>query len=251
MPIVGPTPSSREDAVFETTHWSLVRTAAETGKPAAPAALDRLCALYWPALHAFLCRKGYSAPEAEDLVQGFFEHFLAGEYLRSVAPDKGRFRSFLLASLRHFVANEQRDRRTQRRGGGNLHIALPLNGNGNNDSAESRLRTEPTPEELFDRNWGETIIREASRQLRDEYERRGRLEIYSTIRTWLAREVKPGEYATAAERLRTTEGAIAAAAHRMRNRFRELVRREVAQTVQSPGEIADEMRYLLRVLTVQ
>lgn len=231
---------------FTTTRWTVVLQAA--GAESGPnEALEQLCRVYWPPLYAFLRRRGYSSHEAEDVVQGFFERFLAKDYLRDVSPEKGRFRSFLLASLRHFAANVRRDRQTERRGGGVPHLDLD-----NPEIAarcEAALEADCRPEVVFDRVWAETIMDRAARQLRRDQVESGKAGVYEVIRVWLATEPRPGAYAAAATKLGMTEGAIATAVYRLRQRFRELVRAEVAHTVLSPTDVESELTYLLDVLS--
>jgi RNA polymerase sigma-70 factor (ECF subfamily) len=234
-------------ASFATTHWSVVLSASERASPEAAEALEKLCRAYWPPLYAFLRRQGQSAHDAKDIVQGFFERFLAKDYLREVSPDKGRFRSFLLVSLRHYTANLRRDARTERRGGSLIH--MDIDEPGVIARCEAALQTDHRPEVVFDRVWAETLMDTAARQLRDDYFKDGKAKYYETIRVWLASEPHPGEYAAVAQSHDMSEGAVAVAVHRLRQRFRHLIRAQVAHTVQSPAEVEDEMRYLLEVLT--
>jgi RNA polymerase sigma-70 factor (ECF subfamily) len=214
---------------------------------AASQALEALCRTYWPPLYTFLRCQGYAPDDAADAVQGFFERFLARDSLQAVSPEKGRFRSFLLASLRHYTANLRRDRRAARRGGGAVHVALDDPDPG--ARCEAALQTAARPEAAFDRVWAQTVMETAARRLRSEYVDDGRRELHERLRGWLAREARPGDYAVPAHALGMSEGAVAVAVHRLRHRFRELVRAEVAHTVQAPAEIDAEMRYLLEVLT--
>jgi RNA polymerase sigma-70 factor (ECF subfamily) len=233
--------------VFLTTRWTMVLNARDPTDEAVSPALSSLCRTYWPPLYAFLRRQGYSSHDAQDLVQGFFERFLDRDYLRSVDRDKGRFRSFLLVSLRHFVANTQRDERAQRRGGGAHRISLDEPGV--IERCEAGLGSETAPELALDREWAETVMTQAARRLRSEFESRQKGALYETLRGWLAKEPEIGEYARTAPSLGLTEGALAAAVFRMRQRFRELVREEVAHTVRTPEAVDDEMRYLAEVMT--
>ncbi len=232
--------------VFATTQWSVV-LGARCGAPEVREALARLCQTYWPPLFAFLRRQGYSAHDAEDLVQGFFERLLAEDFLRDVAREKGRFRSFLLAALRHHVANVHRHERTQRRGGSFPHVALDHPGV--LDRCEAALATGCAPELVFDRVWAETVLAQAASRLREEYAASGRDCLYEGIRRWLAVEAAPGEYASAAPGLAISEGALAVAVHRLRQRYRHLARAQVAETVRAPGDIDEELQHLLRVMS--
>jgi DNA-directed RNA polymerase specialized sigma24 family protein len=221
-------------------------SARDRANPAAPEALAQLCRTYWPPLFVFLRRGGHSPADAEDLVQGFFEELLARETLRHVAREKGRFRSFLLKSLRHHVANQHRDRRTQRRGGGLLHITL--DDPALRERCEQALQAGGTSAEVFDRVWAQTTMAAAAAALRQEYEQSGRAALYAVVHRWLAAEAHPGDYTAAAPSLGLTEGALAAAVFRLRQRFRQLIRQEIAHTVQSPLEVDEELRHLLKVL---
>ena len=232
---------------FATTCWTEVLSARADGMPAVGDALARLCASYWPPLYAFLRRDGCSPDEAEDLVQGFFEQFIAGDYLRDVSRDKGRFRSFLLGCLKHYAANVRRDRRTQRRGGAIPHFALE-----DPDvlaRCEAALATQPPDDPIFDQVWAETIMHKSVERLRREYADAGKEALFGKLCSWLVAEAKPGDYAREGPGLGLNEGALAAAVFRLRQRFRQFIREEVGNTVQSPADIDSEMRYLLETLT--
>lgn len=225
---------------FLTTRWSVVLEAREAGQAGAEAAWAALCGAYWAPLRAYLRRTGVPPADAEDLVQGFFERLLARDSLREVAPEKGRFRFFLLAALRHHVLNRVRDSRAQRRGGGAAHVPWDEREGGGGERAA---------ELAYDREWARTVMENAARRLRQGYEAGGRGALFEQLRPWLAREAQPGEYARCASALGMTEGSMAVAVHRLRHRFRSLIREEVALTVPSAGEIDEEMRHLFRVLT--
>lgn len=237
----------QRESIFSTTHWTVVLSARDGGTGVADEPLAALCRTYWPPLYAFLRKQGFSAQEAEDLVQGFFEKFLARDYLRDVAREKGRFRSFLLASLRHYVSNELRAYRAQRRGGGQL--AIPLDDPGVRERCEATAALLAEPEAAYDRVWATTLMDRAAHALRSEFAESGRLTLFESLRVWLVREPAVGEYADVGPRLGMTEGALAVAVLRMRRRFRELIRTEVAHTVQRPDQIDEEMSHMLRVLT--
>lgn len=238
---------SHQPEAFATTHWSTVLSArGREARTEVDAALTRLCQTYWPPLFVFLRRQGYSPHDAEDLVQGFFERFLAEDFIRDVAREKGRFRSFLLASLRHHVANVRRHQQSQRRGGRCVHTTL--DDPGITERCEAALATEAEPELTYDRLWAETVLAEAAAELRREYAEAGKWALYDAVRGWLVVEARPGEYASVAPRLGMTDGALAVTVHRLRQRFRQIVRSQVAHTVQSPEEIEDELRHLLQVL---
>ncbi|MCP5517466.1 MAG: sigma-70 family RNA polymerase sigma factor [Verrucomicrobiales bacterium] len=233
-------------AAFSTTQWTVVLSARAADGEASWQALRQLCQTYWAPLYAFLRRQGCSPADAEDFVQGFFEKLLASGALASVARDKGRFRSFLLKALQHHVANTQRNRRAQRRGGTAEHLSL--NDDAALDRCEESLKTAAPPETVFDRVWARTVISNAARDLRLDYEESGRGPLFEVLGRWLATEARAGEYAVYAPGLGLSEAALAAVVFRMRRRFREIVRAHVAQTVLSPADIDDEMNYLLRIL---
>jgi RNA polymerase sigma-70 factor (ECF subfamily) len=232
---------------FATTCWTEVLAARAESTPAPEEALARLCSAYWPPLYAFMRRNGCTAEEAEDLVQGFFEQFIVGDYLRDVSRDKGRFRSFLLACLKHYAANVRREGRTQRRGGSSPHF--PLADPAAFERCEVALVTQPADDSVFDLVWAETIMRNAMARLRQEYSEAGKEAFFGTLSHWLVAEAKAGDYGRAAPGLGLSEGALAAAIFRLRQRFRQLVRNEVGNTVQSPADIDAEMKYLLETLT--
>jgi RNA polymerase sigma-70 factor (ECF subfamily) len=234
------------DGVFATTCWTEVLSARAEGLPAGGGeALARLCAAYWPPLYAFLRREGYAQEEAEDLAQGFFERFIAGDYLRDVSRDKGRFRSFLLGCLKHYAANVRRESRTQRRGGSSPHFSL--GDPAMMERCEATLALQPAESSVFDRIWAETIMQRSVERLKQEYV--GKEALFTKLCHWLAVEVKAGDYAREAPSLGLTEGAMAAAVFRLRQRFRQFVREEVGNTVQSPADIDGEMHYLFETLT--
>jgi RNA polymerase sigma-70 factor (ECF subfamily) len=235
------------DDVFATTHWSVVLAIGEQADRAGDEALTKLCQAYWPPLFAYLRRQGYSAHDAEDLVQGFFQRFMVEEFWRDVGREKGRFRSFLLASLRHHVANVHRHERTQRRGGSRIHVTLDEPGIA--ERCDAALATQAVPELVFDRVWAETVLAQAAAELRREYTEAGKAALYDVLRRWLAAEAKAGEYASVAPTVGLTEGALAVAVHRLRSRFQKLVRAQVAHTVAAPGDVEVELRHLIGVLT--
>jgi len=229
-------------AQFTTTHWSVVRAAPESAS-----ALETLCCTYWYPLYAYVRRRGHSPEEAEDLTQEFFARLLAGKDLSGVDRAKGKFRSFLLAALNHFLANEWDRATAAKRGGDQVLISL------DDDNAEERYRMEPsvevTPEKLFERSWARTIMAQALAQLRAEYAADGKTQQFEQIKCFLTEETAEGGYSSVAAQLKTSTGAVAVAVHRMRQRYRELVRHEIARTVTTPVELEDEIRQLLAALS--
>lgn len=231
---------------FATTSWTVVLSAQNHHDPHASEAMSRLCRTYWPPLYAFLRRRGYSPHDSEDLVQGFFERFLEGDFLRDVLPERGRFRSFLLAALRHYTANTHRKDHTYKRGGKHAHLSV--HDQDTLDRCEQALATTAHEDCLFDRIWADTVMQHAARALQREYQESGRGSLFTILQIWLAVEAKPGDYARVSSELHLSENAVAAAVYRMRQRYREIVREQVAHTVQSPTEIDEEMHHLLTTL---
>jgi len=239
-------PASRESIDwFVTTHWSVVQATRE-GTPAAEQALEKLCLTYWYPLYAYVRRKGHDEHEAQDLTQEFFARLLARNDLAALHPSRGKFRAFLLAAMNHFLANEWRKAGTLKRGAGQIPLSLDTS------LAEQRYGATPsveaTPERLFDRHWAESILERAARQLRDEYIRDGREVVFRELNALLSSPAVVGDYAALSARLQMTESAVAKTVERLRRRYRDLVRQEVAQTVTTRAELEEEMRYLLEVL---
>jgi RNA polymerase sigma-70 factor (ECF subfamily) len=227
---------------FATTHWSLVLAAARDNRPAARAALAKLCETYWHPLYYYVRRRGYRPEEAQDLTQEFFATLLAKGYLRVADPGRGRFRSFLLASLNHFLANEWDRGRTQKRGGGRKAISLDL------PDAESRYSLEPddnlTAEKLYERQWALALLDQVLAELRQEFVREGKQRLFDRLKGFLGGAAAETSYAAVAGELDMTEGAVKMALHRLRRQYRRVLRAEIAQTVGSPEEIDDEIRHL-------
>ena len=233
-------------AIFATTHWSVVLAAQVAHTPPAAEALEKLCHTYWNPLYAYVRREGSSAADAQDLTQEFFARLLQKNYLAQVAAQKGKFRSFLLAALRHFLS-DQRDRaRAVKRGGGADCLSLDA------QTAEECYRLEPVDrmdaEKIYERRWAMTLLEQALTRLRDENVAAGKTELFERLRSFVAgeNEVSCGE---AAAQLDLTESAVKSALHRLRQRYRELVREEIAHTVADPAEIDIELRYLIAVLS--
>lgn len=223
----------------------MVRAAGTAGAPEARRALSELCQAYWPPLYAFLRRRGCSVEEAEDVVQGFFADLLERDDLRSLAPERGRFRAFLLASVKHFLANERDRARTLKRGGGRKLIPLDVAAL----EARSGLAGPEggSPEAQFDRAWALTLLERVREQLRGECAAAGKGERFAHLGVFLTEETET-RLADAAAALGMTVGAAKVTVHRLRQRFRELLRAEIAHTVDSAEEIDDEIRSLFEAL---
>lgn len=242
-------PNSSEPGVaghFQTTLWTMVVHAGQSDSTRAREALAQLCQTYWYPLYAFVRRQGHPVHDAQDLTQAFFSRLLEKHALGQVDREKGKFRSFLLASLKNFLANEWDKEQAQKRGGGQAVISLDHN------SAESRYGLEPghdlSPDKIFERRWALTLLEQVLARLRDEYCSVGKADLFEQLKTTLTGESGSASYASIAERLGMTEGAIKVAAHRLRHRYRDLIRAEIAQTVASAEDVDDELRHLLSVL---
>jgi DNA-directed RNA polymerase specialized sigma24 family protein len=231
---------------FAETRWSIVAAARDAGAGSSyRRAMEELARSYWPPLYAYLRRHGQSPEQAEDLTQAFFARLIEKNDLSAVDAAKGKFRSFVLAALKHFVANEHDKERAQKRGGGVRTVSLDIG------VADSECGFDPvdpsTPEQVFNRQWALAVLNMVVDRLRGEYVQRDQLPLFESLHGTLTGEVTAG-YATLAGRLGTTEGALQVAAHRMRKRYRQLLREEVAQTVSDPSLVDDELRDLLKCL---
>src|SRR5215472_662837 len=230
---------------FPTTRWTLVIAAGDPHRKEARAALVSLCENYWYPLYAYLRRRGYPADRAQDLTQGFFIRLLEGRYLDRADPGKGRFRAFLLTSLKFFVADEDDRRRARKRGGG---MVVPLEFS----SGEERYQREPahdeTPERIYERRWALSVLDRVVEKLRNEFVQHGRPDHFERLKVFLLGQ-SDAPYAALAREMNTTEGALKVAIHRLRKRYRELFRQEIADTVADPTEVESELRYLADVLS--
>jgi RNA polymerase sigma factor (sigma-70 family) len=231
---------------FLSTHWSVVLAAGDSQAPQTSQALEKLCRAYWYPLYAHVRRQGFDAHEAQDLTQAFFAFVLEKRALSKVDPAKGKFRSFLLASLNNFLNNERDKARRLKRGGGAEIISLDA------EPAEQRYLAEPvhgeTPERIFERRWAHAVVEQVTRNLLEEFTAAGLAQRYEVLRDFLVGEPRDGSYEDAAGRLGMSVSAVTSAIYRARQRFRELFRAEIANTVATPEEIDDEIRYLLSAL---
>jgi RNA polymerase sigma factor (sigma-70 family) len=232
---------------FVTTHWSVVLAAGRGDSTRASAALEKLCRNYWYPLYAFVRRLGHGAHDAEDLVQSFFAICLEKNYLGTADQTKGRFRSFLLIALKRFLANEWDKARTLKRGGKQTSISL------DSLAAEQRYALEPvdhlSADKLFERRWALTLLDQVVARLRDEQAASGKLEQFEQLKECITAAGRGTPYADSATRLGMSEGAVKVAVHRLRQRYRELLEEEIANTVASPEEIEEERRHLLAALS--
>jgi RNA polymerase sigma-70 factor (ECF subfamily) len=233
-------------AAFVTTHWSVVLAAGRSDTPRAKEALSKLCQTYWYPLYAYARARGYGREDAQDLTQEFFARLLEKNWIGSAEREKGRFRSFLLTVMKRFLADEWDKARAEKRGGGVPLLSLEF------DTAERRLRHEPadevTPERSFERRWALTLLGEVLKQLQEENEREGNAELFAELNPCLIGERTSLPYTELAKKLALSESAVKSAVHRLRQRYRKLLREEIAQTVATPGEVDDELRHLLAVL---
>jgi RNA polymerase sigma factor (sigma-70 family) len=240
-------PGAVGQSLFATTHWSVVLAAADEETPEAAAALERLCSTYWYPLYAFIRRQGYEIADAQDSTQAFFAHLLRKDFLRGVAPEKGRFRSFLLACLKHFLADEWEKARTAKRGG--TGPELRLDWAQAEECYQLEARVEANPESLYERRWALDLLERVLDQLRDEAVASGKGAVFDQLQGCLLGEHRTETYAQLGARLGLSETAVKVTVHRLRQRYRELLREQIAHTVTRPEEIDDEMRYLFEVVS--
>ncbi len=232
---------------FHTTHWSVVRAAGAGDSRVARRALENLCETYWFPLYAFVRRSGADPDAARDLTQGFFARLIEKRDYLAADPDRGRFRSFLLAALKHYLANQRARERALKRGGGRELLPIDF------ELADERYRAEPghdlTPERAFERNWARALLARTFDRLGEHYHGRGQGALFERLRDLLVADADGPSRSQIAATLGMTEGALKVALHRMRQRFREQLRHEVAETVTDPETAQDELRHLLTALS--
>jgi DNA-directed RNA polymerase specialized sigma24 family protein len=232
---------------FTTTHWSVVLAAGQCGTAQSAPALEALCRTYWFPLYAFVCRRGYEEHEAQDLTQEFFARLLEKEYLRAVDRGKGKFRSFLLAALEHFLAKEWRRANAQKRGGG--VSLLPLDDQSTGLGAVQVAAPGLSAEEFFDQQWAIAVLEQAVGKLQREFKAAGKEALFEELKIYLTGERQATSYVDMAVKLKTTEAALKMSVSRMRHRYGELLRAEIASTVSSPEEVEEELRALFAALS--
>ncbi len=232
--------------VFATTRWSVVMAAGAGDSPPARQALEALCRAYWYPIYVYVRRKGYGPDEAQDLTQEFFVQVISKEHLRLADQNKGRFRNFLLALLDHFLAREWVRARRLKRGGQFQFVSL------SEPTPEERYRHEPvdeeTPEKKFLKRWALTVLANALAALAGEAERLGKGALFAAARGFLTDDPEDGTYGALSGALGMTEGAARVAVHRLRRRYGEILREEIAQTVDGSDQVEEELRYLMAVL---
>jgi RNA polymerase sigma-70 factor (ECF subfamily) len=236
-------------APFATTHWSVVVAAGAPGTPEAQEALATLCRTYWYPLYAFVRRQGANPEDAQDLTQGFFAQLLEKDYLRVADAERGKFRSFLLTAFKHFLAKERERANALKRGGGRKTLPLDV------QAGETRYRREPahdwTPEKIYERRWTLTLLDQVLTQLQEEYVRTGKGTVFDRLKEYLTGEKGRPPYAQAALELEMTEGAVKVAVHRLRHRYRELLRAAIGHTVADAADIDDELLNLFAAVRSQ
>ena len=234
------------NSAFAATHWSIVLAAARSDTPRARDALSKLCQTYWYPLYGYVRGRGHSREDAQDLTQEFFARLLEKNWVGRADRDKGRFRSFLLTAMKRFLADEWDKARAQKRGGGVPLLSLQF------DAAETRWCHEPadeaTPEQSFERRWVLTLLDDVLQRLRTDYEQEGNTALFAELNPCLVGERTALPYAELAGKLALSESAVKSAVHRLRRRYRKLLRDEIAQTVADPGEVDEELRHLFAVL---
>lgn len=227
---------------FLTTHWSVVLSAQNPESPQSAEALSKLCSTYWFPLYAFVRRQGRSPHDAQDLTQEFFSRLLEKDYLKSAAREKGKFRTFLLVALKRFLANDWDRQHAEKRGGFAPVVSI------DQELAESRFESEPShnqqPDVLFDRQWAMTLLEHTMKRLQEEYVTSGRARFFEFLRGALARDESALPYAQIAGQLNLSEAAVKMAVQRLRARYREILRAEIAETVSAPDEVEEEIRHL-------
>jgi RNA polymerase sigma-70 factor (ECF subfamily) len=238
--------AQRIAAGFATTRWSIVVSAARRSSTKSRRALEELCEAYWLPLYAYVRRRVPDIHEAQDLTQAFFAELLENNYLGSATPERGRFRAFLLTAFKHFLSKEWEKAKAQKRGGGRTPISLDF------AAADSSLRVEPaaalTPEQIYDQQWAIALLSHILNRLRDELQEARRTGHFDELKGFIIGDHAGTTYADVARRLNMTEAAAKKAASRLRQRYRELLRDEIAETVATPGEIEDEIRNLFATL---
>jgi RNA polymerase sigma factor (sigma-70 family) len=232
---------------FPTTRWSLILSSASDSRSQAESALGELCRAYWYPVYSFIRARSSSADQAQDLTQDFFVYLLKGTVFASADPAVGRFRSFLTTAVRNFLADQADRRNAIKRGGGVVTVPIDLT------AAEERfardLHHNDTPERIFDRQWALTLVSQACGQLQDALAREGKEPLFHHLRAFLPGGSDPPSYANLAAELKTTESSVKVTIHRLRRRYRDLLRANVSHTLADPKDVDEEIRFLLKSLS--
>jgi RNA polymerase sigma factor (sigma-70 family) len=238
--------AERADRTFQTTHWSVILSAGDLASANNRQALSQFCQAYWEPVYAYVRRRGKRPEDAEDLTQDFFAWFLENEVLSKVRRQGGKFRSYLLTVLPHFLANEWNRDNAQKRGGGKMIVAF-------DEEVEARyqkgLSEDATPEELFDRKWAFSVLDQVRKRLREEYCAKGQGQLYDVLQGFLPGAEQQAPYEGASQALGMTEEAVRMAVHRLRRRWGKFLREEVAARGTKPEEVDEEIRYLLDIMS--
>ena len=236
-----------QSPVFATTHWSVVLTAGDESSPQVEAALTSLCRSYWLPVYAFVRKRGHSPEQAQDLTQAFFANFLEKQHVMKANRERGRFRSFLMTSVENFLRNEHDRAQAQKRGGGRQHISL------DEQDAEARFLCEPIteadPAKAFEQRWAATLLSNVLGRLQAEFGANGRGDLFEALQAHLWGDAESTPYPELAERFGLSLANVKTTAHRLRQRYRELLREEIAHTVALPSQIDDEIRHLMAVVS--
>jgi RNA polymerase sigma-70 factor (ECF subfamily) len=228
--------------IFATTHWTVVLAAGRRHTPQADHALEELCRTYWFPLYAYVRRRGHPKADAEDLVQAFFARFLAKNYLEGLSEERGRFRAFLLAALKNFLINEWKHTNRQKRGGGAVNLSLDW------ETADTKFQvaaqSEPSPDRAFDREWAVALLGKVIERLQAECAAEGKAKLFEQLKIFLAAGKGETAHAEVAQALGMEEGAVRVAVHRLRKRYRQLLRDEITNTLSDPAMVEEEIRAL-------
>ncbi len=244
----GESPSPGGGKRFDETRWSLVQAAGETVNPKAQDALGELCQIYWPPVYAYIRCRGQDPEKAKDLTQGFFTLLLEKNYIKYARKDRGKFRSFLLTCVKRYMVNEWEREQALKRGGGHSIVSLDL------ETAEAfKYKLTPanpqTPEQIYDKLWAFTFVKQVLARLGKQMRRPKDRERFRALESLLTGESDTESYKDVGARLGMSEGAVKVAVHRLRSKFRELLRSEVAQTVDSSSKVDEEIRFLLQLVS--
>jgi len=231
---------------FATTHWSVILAAARDAEPQAAEALEKLCRSYWYPLYAYVRKTGRTVEDSQDLTQDFFARLLEKQYLERATSERGRFRTFLLSSLKNFLANDWNRARRQKRGGHAVFLSIDA------DAGENLYGAEPVetadPEKLYEKRWAGTLLDLTLTRVREEYTTSGRAQLFDELKVYVWGEHSNASYSEVATHLQLSEGAVKVAVHRLRQRFRDLLRAEIANTVADVSEVDQELRHLIAVI---